>query len=198
MPTKSLEQKKAWENRYQMGQTGWDRGAINPAPLPILDNGILTPCRLLIPGCGRGYEVALLAERGFDITAVDIAPSAIRAVRGLLAQHGLSATIIEADFLKWTPATLFDAIYEQTSLCALHPDNWQTYANQLRAWLVPGGHLVANFLQTDQSGGPPFHCAMDEMKTLFPKNLWKWPDSLPQHIEHPSGRHELGVVLVRV
>ncbi len=191
------EQRETWEERYRSGQTGWDRGASSPALFSWLEKGGLRPGRVLIPGCGRGYEVATLAERGFQITAVDITGTAVDALRGLLAQHGLSATIHQTDLLTWEPDHPFDHIYEQTSLCALHPDSWENYADRLWRWLKPGGGLFALFMQTGQPGGPPFHCAVERMETLFPHSHWQWPEGPPMRVPHPSGRHELGYHLLR-
>ena len=192
-------QQKEWEERYQSGQTGWDRGAASPAIFSWLENKQLhPPCRILIPGCGRGYETAILAERGFQVTAVDIASDAVTSVRGLLAQQGLSATIFQADLLEWEPDYPFDAIYEQTSLCALPPETWNDYADRLWRWLKPRGQLFALFMQTGQSGGPPFHCAIDHMEEIFTISRWQWPKDSPMRVEHPSGRHELGYRIVRL
>jgi hypothetical protein len=42
-----------WEGRYRDGNTGWERHGLNPAFLAWRDLGILTQCRILIPGTGR-------------------------------------------------------------------------------------------------------------------------------------------------
>ena len=197
MNTLEKNGQKAWEDRYQSGQTGWDRGAASPAIFTWMEHKQLKPCRIFIPGCGRGYEVAILAERGFQVTAVDITTAAMVSVRGLLAQQGVSATLIQADLLQWEADFPFDAIYEQTSLCALPPETWDEYADRLWRWLKPGGQLFALFMQTDQPGGPPFHCGMDRMEILFPVRRWVWSEKTPMQVKHPSGRQELGYVLVR-
>jgi hypothetical protein len=46
----------AWQERYESGRTGWDRGGQSPALVRWLEDGVLTG-RVLVPGCGRGYEV---------------------------------------------------------------------------------------------------------------------------------------------
>ena len=43
-----------WESRYQAGTTGWDRGKTSGNLLDWLESGNLTPCRILVPGCGNG------------------------------------------------------------------------------------------------------------------------------------------------
>lgn len=197
MTPRKERRKHDWEARYQTGQTGWDRGDASPAVFSWLNTDRLRPGTLLIPGCGRGYEAAILAERGFQVTVVDIASHAITSVRERLAQQGLSATLIQDDLLTWQPPQPFDAIYEQTSLCALPPETWHDYANKLWHWLKPEGLLFALFMQTGEPGGPPFHCAVDHMRKLFPASHWQWPTEPFMRVEHPSGRHEKGYVLVR-
>lgn len=54
---------------------------------------------------------------------------------------------MQADVLTYQPDKPFDAIYEQTCLCALHPDHWVDYARQFRQWLKPQGSLWALFMQ---------------------------------------------------
>jgi cyclopropane fatty-acyl-phospholipid synthase-like methyltransferase len=136
-----------------------------------------------------------LVRQGFSVTAVDISPSALKALNRALSEAGLSAEVVQADLLQWTPAEPFDAVYEQTALCALVPDTWAGYAGRLRAWLKPGGRLYALFMQTGRPGGPPFHCDLDEMRRLFPDADWIWPNTASLEVPHPTGLHELGFIL---
>ncbi len=55
-----------WEQRYQKGQIGWDRGESSDNLLHWIEIGLLKPCRILIPECGNGHEVLTLAAQGFD------------------------------------------------------------------------------------------------------------------------------------
>ncbi len=200
MSMKESEQRRAeWESRYQAGTTGWDRGMHSPALDAWLASGTLTPCRILVPGCGRGYEVVQLAQRGFEVTAVDIAPSAVQALRVALAAAGLSAQVMEADIFQWQPDGAFDAVYEQTCLCAIDPATRCEYAERLWTWLKPGGKLYVLFMQTGQPGGPPFHCELADMRALFPAERWAWPDETATRVPHPSREelHELGFILTR-
>ena len=57
--------KEFWEQRFAGGHTPWDRGEANPQLVAWLAGGMLKPCRILIPGCGSGYEAAVLAKAGF-------------------------------------------------------------------------------------------------------------------------------------
>ena len=109
----------------------WDRGEASPQLGAWLAAGALKPCRILVPGCGSGYEVAALATAGFEVTALDYSSEAITRTRKQLEPAGLQARLVEADALVWQPERAFDAIYEQTCLCALYPDqrcSWSAYA----------------------------------------------------------------------
>jgi SAM-dependent methyltransferase len=186
-----------WEEKYRAKAIPWDRGATSPALLGWLDDGTLTAGRALIPGCGRGHEAVELARRGFQVTALDIAPSALEHLASELAAAGVEAERVCADALSWQPPQPFDAIYEQTCLCALDPGHWPAYEQQLFAWLRPGGKLFALFMQTESAGGPPFHCALPNMHALFAAERWQWPQDAPGRVAHPNGLFEYAAVLTR-
>ncbi len=185
-----------WEQRYQAGETGWDRAACSPALAQWLENG-LSPCRIMIPGCGRGYEVVELARRGFAVTAIDIAPSAIAHLQAALHAADVTAEIISGDLFDYKPDVPFDAIYEQTCLCAIRPNQRGAYEARLFEWLNPGGRLYALFMQTGAEGGPPFHCDLLAMRKLFDASHWQWSEHLPLFVPQRSGRFELGYQLIR-
>ena len=184
-------QQNEWENRYQQGQTGWDRGRTSKNLMFWLDQDLLEKCRVLIPGCGNGYEVLKLASMGFDVTAIDIAPSAIQNLQAALDKANLKATLVEGDFFSWLPDFHFDAIYEQTSLCALPPHQWQAYENQLYNWLKPQGKLFAQFMQTEAEGGPPYHCEINVMEDIFKKGKWLWSDAYKASTDELGNKSEI-------
>jgi SAM-dependent methyltransferase len=191
-----------WEKRFLAHDTPWDRGDPNPQLARWLEAKALEPCRILVPGCGSGYEVAVLAENGFDVTALDYAPAAVALTRGRLERAKVRATVVEADVLAWEASRPFDAIYEQTCLCALHPDHWVRYAQRLDRWLAPSGKLFALFMQVPRPGaadgliqGPPYHCDINAMRALLPDATWIWPPPPYTRVPHSATWVELAVVL---
>ena len=193
-----------WQERFKTATTPWDRKAPSPQLMAWLGDQIHIGQRVLVPGCGSGWEVAELARFGAVVTGVDYAPAAVERTRALLRERGLSAEVVEADVLRWTPSEPVDVVYEQTCLCALHPDDWIQYAQCVHAWLRPGGSLLAMFMQKSRPGategfieGPPFHCDIHAMRALFPSTRWDWPKPPYSATPHPIGAIELGVVLTR-
>lgn len=193
-----------WQERFDSGLTPWDRSGASPQLLRWLNSGDLAPCRIAVPGCGKGWEVAELAKRGFDVIGIDYTAGAVKEATANLAAQTLTADIVQADVLTYTPKTLLDAVYEQTCLCALDPDHWVAYVAQLTRWIRPGGFLYALFMQVDRPGareglkeGPPFHCDINAMHALFNSQHWIWPDGQATLVPHPNGWHELAIRLQR-
>ncbi len=124
------------------------------------------------------------AHSGFDAVALDLAESAAADQAERLGRE----RAVRADVTTWMPDESFDAVYDQTCLCALPPELWVAYEASLRAWLRPGGRLFVLFMQTGRKGGPPFDCPITAMRTLF--SCWIWPTAL-----QPGGEHAIGVEL---
>lgn len=194
-----------WQKRFLQGETPWDRKSTSAALLNWLASGELQAGHgpIAVPGCGSGHEVATLAERGFDVIGLDYAAAAVDLTRARLPAQS-SGMVIQADVLEWHPARPLAAVYEQTCLCALHPDHWQAYAAQLHAWLRPSGSLFALFMRARREGavqgfvqGPPYHCDIAGMRALFPSSNWHWPKPPYTSIAHDQGWAELAVVLRR-
>lgn len=116
-----------WQKRFESGDTPWDRGAAGPQLLAWLDAGALQPCRIAVPGCGNGWEVVELARRGFDVVGIDLVPAACARASAAMAAAGVQGSVVQSDVLAYRPASAFDAVYEQTCLCALHPSLWGQY-----------------------------------------------------------------------
>lgn len=179
-----------WQQRYDQGSTGWDRGIPSPGLELFLERARRSAWqRVLVPGCGRGHEVAALAHAGLAVIAVDFATAAIQATSSLLQAQGLTAELIQADVLQFNPPAPVDAIYEQTCLCALHPSLWSAYEQKLFDWLRIGGSLFALFMQTTNPQGPPFACPLSKMRELFPTTRWQW-HGVVDRVDHPLGLHE--------
>jgi SAM-dependent methyltransferase len=191
------DHQQGWESRYQTGRTGWDRGGPSPALQYWFEHAHAPVGRVLVPGCGHGHEVAQLVRAGLQVTAVDIASQPVMRLTGELVEQGLHARVVQADLLQWQPAEPFEAIYEQTCLCAFAPGDWAAYERRLADWLVPGGCLFALFMQTGQAGGPPYDCPVADMRSLFDAARWHWLDAPALHVAHPTGLHEQGFILLR-
>ena len=69
-----------WEQLYRQGETPWEKGAPHPALIRWLKENSLSG-RVLVPGCGFGYDVRALAATGAEVLGLDMAPFAITTAR---------------------------------------------------------------------------------------------------------------------
>ncbi|NND96326.1 MAG: methyltransferase domain-containing protein [Pirellulaceae bacterium] len=185
-----------WQRRYEVGDTGWDRGNVHPALTRWLHDEAIQPCRVFVPGCGRGYEVVELASRGFQVTAMDFARTPVRELTKRLVANNLIADVLREDVLRYATDECFDAIYEQTCLCALEPKRWPAYERRLASNLKAGGKLFSLWMQSDRRDARPYHCEVKEMRELFCESRWDWPDEYFQ-VDHPAGMREIAMILHR-
>ena len=123
----------------------------------------------MVLGCGRGHDAIALARHGFEVTAVDFAPSAIAFAQQRADQERLSIRFEQRDIFSLLPdyAGAFDYVFEHTCFCAIGPQKRQAYVELVHDLLMPGGSLVAVFYTHGESGGPPYDVRPIELKRLF-------------------------------
>jgi len=150
---------------------GWDLGGPNPELVWQLGHAIpaLEAGRIVVPGCGYGHDVVLLAAMGFDVVGVDMAPAAVAKARQALDSAGLSGEVIEADFFDFARrfAGSFDYLYEYTCFCAIHPDRRREYAEAAHALLKPNGQVIGCFYHHQRPGGPPYDTPPESVRKAF-------------------------------
>jgi SAM-dependent methyltransferase len=159
-----------WTARYTAGKTPWDFGGVPSALKSFLERSPV-PGRVLIPGCGSGYEVQAFHAAGYDVSAIDFSPAAVEQAKGVLGS--LAERIILGDFFTYDfGERRFDLIYERTFLCSMTPSRWPKYVNRMADLLSPGGRLIGVFLYGQRSSsGPPFPLTDPEAEQLFNKHF---------------------------
>lgn len=159
--------KEYWNLRYQTGQTGWDLGAISTPLKCYIDQLSNQNLKILIPGCGNGYEGLYLWSKGYKNTFfLDLAPLA------LLNIHNKNPEIPQEQLLSQDFFQLqgqFDLILEQTLFCAINPNLRSQYAKKVFELLKPQGKLVGVLFDKEFSEGPPFGGNQNEYQQLFSK-----------------------------
>ncbi len=161
-----------WENLYQTKKTPWDLGKAAPPLTTFLSSPYaVPPGKIAVLGCGRGYECLLFAQRGFDVTGIDFAPSAVHETAQRLQGAGLlgSSSTIEKSFFDVTEHFgTFDYVLEHCAFCAIEPSMRRTYAWTVRDLIRPGGKFISLWwFVPERQGGPPYHVHKSEVFELF-------------------------------
>lgn len=146
----------------------WDRrhaAVASPVPMPpdaLRDRVDLLPSggRALDLACGSGQVAVWLAQRGFDVDAVDVSPVALAAGAELAMAHGVTVHWTESDLDDGLPAGRYDVIVCQRFR---DPDLYPALGDALR----PGGLLVMTVLSEVGDEGGRFRAVPGELLAAF-------------------------------
>jgi len=98
--------------------------------------------RALVVGCGYGDDAEFLAGRGLEVTAFDIAPSAVARCRSRFP--GSRVRYLAADALRppadWVAA--FDLVFEAYTIQVLRGEVRAACARSIGSLVAPGGILL--------------------------------------------------------
>ena len=147
--------------------TPWDAGGV-PPQLAAWLRGRKGPSRVLVPGCGSGYEVLQFAARGDEVLAIDFSDAALEAARRALGKH--AGALRKADFFS-LEAPAFDLVYERAFLCALPRRLWPDWGRRVAELVRPGGELAGFFYLDDNERGPPFGISREGLRELLTANF---------------------------
>jgi len=169
----SVEETNYWEVLYRTGRTPWELNSFAPPLKTFMDSPYaVPPGRIAVLGCGTGQDALFFAQRGFEVVAVDFAPSAIAATTNLFTQAGVlgrNAYVLERNIFNLTDCdNQFDYVLEHSCFVAIHPSRRNQYAYVVRDLLKPGGKLIALWWTLERKGsGPPFAVTNSEIFDTF-------------------------------
>lgn len=150
-----------WDTRFRSGVTPWDAGGVPPLFSAFLDDK--PALKVLVPGCGTGYEIRALAEGGHDVLGIDFSEAAVEAAQAFLGP--LASRVRRADFFELSGQ--FDLVYERAFLCALPRALWSRWAQRMAELVRPGGELAGFFFLDENQKGPPFGTTLHGLRALL-------------------------------
>lgn len=171
---KNVNDFEYWENIYLNNDAGWDLGGATPYIEKTSDE--IKKGKVIILGCGRGYDAVMLAKKGFQVTAVDFSPSAIKFLNNLADKQGVLVKIIQKNIFSLIDnfESHFDYVIEQTCFCAIDIKRRSEYELLVNKLLKVKGQLIGLWFPIGKKvaeGGPPFGVSIKEIKLLF-RNKW--------------------------
>lgn len=185
-----------WEQAYQENFTPWDKDAPSPPLVEWLAQNELKG-RVLVPGCGLGHDVALLAAHGAQPVGLDLSETAVE--RAKVRHPKLKDCFIQGDLFEHSSE--YDALVEHTCLCALPPEWRLRYRDAAARLIKPGGLLVGVFfINPDMDPGetgPPFGISEEELTALFADSFEIEHSHVPQTSYEGRESRELLRVLRR-
>ena len=177
--------KSFWTKRWTEGRIGFHQNQVHS---DLLSHGReqlgSKRQRVLVPLCGKTKDLLWFAEQGHAVVGVDLSEVALaqwhtenkRKANGEIISNATryQSENVEmwcGDVLELGPETLgqFDLVWDRAAMVALNPERRILYAQRLQALLKPGGRLLINAFEYDQTlmKGPPHSVRPSELRLLF-------------------------------
>lgn len=189
-----------WDEMYRDAEQRWS-GHVNGSLVVEVEG--LEPGRALDVGCGEGADAMWLAEHGWTVTAVDIAPTAIARATAESAARQLEIDLRAQDLLS-------DPIDEQFDLVSLQYPGFavtqlDNVVSALTSSVAPGGLLLvvghgphpspedAPFDRTEWVQAEDIAARLPDSFTIETHETRSRPGEHHQH----SGAHHMDDVIVR-
>ena len=168
---------------------------------------------VLVPGCGRGYDLATVLQRGAAAaTGLEISPTAVEEALAWLAGVGApEASVLLHDFFEAPPAPKSGSShapptrgYDYTFFCAIRPDMRGAWAEQWARYLggqSSGGRLLTLMYPIDpnkpRDEGPPFPVTPEAYAAVLePAGFTlEWAEDVPaeRSVSGREGRERVAV-----
>lgn len=185
-------EKSFWLDRWESGKTGFHADAVHADLLGhaewLLQAG---PQRVLVPLCGKSWDLFWLAKQGHHAVGIEVAERAVRAMHEehgrafstravgpfqAFETEGLSCTVLCGDVFDLSPQILqtvagglATAVWDRAALVALHPSDRARYVALQRSLTLPGARVLLNVLNYDAAvmDGPPWCIGPDAVVALW-------------------------------
>ncbi len=139
----TTEEKENWDQRYEktggpQGPADWLRQIFDSGPWPI------PPGRALDIATGRGRNALFLAQRGFQVDAMDISAVGLREGQAEAKKKGLTINFVQSDLDRMElPEDAYDLILNLNFL-------QRSLIPKMKKALKVGGHILFETYLVDQ------------------------------------------------
>ncbi|GLX90856.1 hypothetical protein Pfra02_34240 [Pseudomonas fragi] len=153
-------------HRYGNGEDewSWDIGMAKAARVFLEHLGDRSDQLILDVGVGRGRDASELIQAGHRVTGLDIVENSSWPL--LRKRWGERLELVPCALQDWQPTLLrqFDAALDNGCFHHQHPEEWQSYLDDLRRHVRPGGLIAINVFGVDASNLTPGWREMDNRR----------------------------------
>ena len=153
-------------HRYGNGEDewSWDIGMAKAARVVLEHLGDRSDQLILDVGVGRGRDASELIQAGHRVTGLDIVENSSWPL--LRKRWGERLELVPCALQDWQPTLLrqFDAALDNGCFHHQHPEEWQSYLDDLRRHVRPGGLIAINVFGVDASNLTPGWREMDNRR----------------------------------
>lgn len=164
---------RCWNESYASEELPWDTGEPEPLLVEFVTSGRIWPTQTLEIGAGTGTNAIWLAERGFEVLGIDVAPLAMERANAKLEGRSLGCRFVTLDFLAASPPEgPFQFVFDRGCFHVFdEPEERAHFAARVAAALTPGGLWLSLIGSTEgpvREVGPPRRSAREVTLAIEP------------------------------
>lgn len=157
-----------WDRFYRDGRhPPWNSGSAAPDLREAVEKAAIKPCRVVVLGCGTGMNPIYLAKNGFDVTAIDIAPTALHIAEADARKAGVDVKWMLADVLALPEMEPFDLIFDRGCYHNVRYANAKGFVASLDRLSRPGTRFFVLSLDRDKAPGVREPTMREDLSDLF-------------------------------
>lgn len=158
----------------------WDNSEPPQELVELIEQGTIKPGKALDVGCGTGYYSIYLAQKGFNVTGIDISENAILEATKKTAELKVNVKFSTLDALEVSSVKeTYNFVLEWGLLHFIMPEFREKYVKDVAAKINKSGkYIVLTFNdQSSEWGGgkyrtgltktPLYYSSLDELKELY-------------------------------
>ena len=153
--------------KYPLEELGWELGKPRPILREYVEKGLLKKGKALDICCGAGTNTVYLAEKGFEVTGIDISPTAIGYAEKKAAQANVHVSFKVQDFLELPfEDEEFDFVFDMGCFHHVKPEDRATFINGVHRVLKKRGNYMLTCFS--YKNGPAWnHFTRQQLIDLF-------------------------------
>jgi SAM-dependent methyltransferase len=151
----SIHDVEYWNNLFDSRRAAieWDKGEPALKLETAVQQGVIKPGRVVELGCGSGNDAVFLAKHGFEVTGIDISPTALSYAAMRAEEAGVHVNWVLADVLALPELGTFDFIFDRGCYHWVRYANAEAFVESLRQLSRPGTRCLILSLKGDGPGG---------------------------------------------
>lgn len=180
---------EGWDRNYHNNKRPpWDTLRVAKELRRVVENGTIKPCRAVVLGCGTGPNPRYLADKGFDVTAIDLAPTALVRAAARSEETGSVVRWMLADVLNPPDMKTFDFIFDRGCYHNVRKHDAAGFVKAVCKMSHPGTSvlIIAGSVKEGKRRGPPMVKEEDIRKDFTDSFKFTWLND----ILFDLGRHE--------
>jgi len=191
-----------WDSVYRgKRRPPWDTGRVAVELKKVVEDGTIKPGRAIVLGCGTGTNSIYLASKGFDVTGIDIAPTALAKAQAKSDKAKVKVRWMLVDVTAVPELKPFDFIFDRGCYHGVRRGNARGFVKSARA-LSRGGTkflILAGNANEKRHYGPP-RVKEKDIRSDFSKAFdFKWLKEMRFGPDGQKGKGPLmwSILLVR-